>query len=231
LQLPNNFPQHSSHPSHRPGQQWHGYSPCPPTDSSSSCWLVWQASTQQQFANHISGSAHDKGKAAALHWVGDGIYRIFKLAKNSWKRQLGQNARWFCFQCVRCLSNILLSYFNFVHDPEVDSAAAKDIMPVKDNAKHTMSAKDNRALEDIANSFQQLCLDIKSASMVNGDGQSLADSPPPQHGGLPNKGTSVQKSKASQTWRQPGPSAALLSPRPHKSASSSRANSSRQQRY
>lgn len=43
------------------------------------------------------------------------------------------------------LSNILSSYVNFALDPEVSSTAATDVM----------LAKDDKGLEDVADSFQQ----------------------------------------------------------------------------
>jgi hypothetical protein len=94
------------------------------------------------------------------------IYLICKIVDRSQleKTTIDQTpAQWFWFQCIRRLSNILSSYSNFALDPKVNSAAAKDTMP----------AKDNRAMEDIADSFQELCRDIKSA-MANGGGLHLA---------------------------------------------------------
>jgi hypothetical protein len=66
------------------------------------------------------------------------------------------------------MSNILSRTFNFVLDPEVSSAAAKDIMPEKDDS----------TIDDIATSFQQLYSNIKMAG-ANRDSRPLADSTPP----------------------------------------------------
>jgi hypothetical protein len=152
----------------------------------------------------------DENKTLILiDWVEDVAYLICKLADcTSWKRQLVQNARWLWFQCVRHLSNVLSSYFNFAPGPEVNSIPAKDTMP----------AKDDRALEDIADSFQQLCRDIKSA-IVNGDGHPLllTDSNPPLlhvDRGLPNK-RKAESAKLSIADHPVQP-AALLSPQPRK---------------
>jgi hypothetical protein len=113
-------------------------------------------------------------------------------------------------------SKILLSYFNFALHLEVNSATGKDTTP----------ATDNNALEDVANSFQQLRRDTKGA-MASGGGH-----PPPLHvdGGLPNKGGTLPKSRIRPAWhhQSPDPEAQLL-PGPHKGASSSRVNSPRQQ--
>jgi hypothetical protein len=107
-------------------------------------------------------------KLVLVEWVEDIVYLICKKADRSWKKELDQNAQWFWFQCIRRLSNILSRYFNFVLDPEVSSAAAKDIMP----------AKDNDALTVIDAAFRQLYCDIQTAE-ANGDGRPLADSTPP----------------------------------------------------
>jgi hypothetical protein len=61
-----------------------------------------------------------------------------------------------------------ITYFNFALGPEASSAAAKDMLP----------AKDDTTLEDIAASFEQLYHAIKTAG-ANGDGAPLACSTPP----------------------------------------------------
>jgi hypothetical protein len=99
------------------------------------------------------------------------IYLICKIADHSQleKATRPDPAQWFWFQCIRCLSNILSSYFIFALNPKVNSASAKG----------TMLAKDDIAIEDITDSFQQLFRDIKSAIANNGDGCPLADSTRP----------------------------------------------------
>jgi hypothetical protein len=111
----------------------------------------------------------DDGKKLVLvEWVKDIVYLICKKADRSCKEELDQNSQWFWFQCIRRMSNILSRYFNFVLDPELSSAAAKDIM----------TAKDDSTLDDITTSFQQLYSDIKTVG-ANGNGRPLADSSPP----------------------------------------------------
>jgi hypothetical protein len=123
--------------------------------------------------------------------VEDVVYLICKLADYSWKRQLDQNTQWFWFQCVRRLSKIMLSYFNFTLDPEVNSTIAKDTMP----------NKEDKALEDIAGSFQKFCCNIKSA-VANGNGRPLTDSAflHVDGRGLPNKGGTLRQSRAHHAW-------------------------------
>ena len=65
-------------------------------------------------------------KLVLVEWVEDIVYLICKKADRSWKKELDQNAQWFWFQCICWLSDILSHYFNFVLDPEVSTAAAKD---------------------------------------------------------------------------------------------------------